>query len=68
VLLLWGWIAAVVLAVGILGIVGYGLLGAVTRLRREVEGAQRDVRPVLAQFQATAARVEAVSARRENRG
>jgi hypothetical protein len=66
VVVLWAWIAAVVLALLVLGIVGYGLFGAFTRLRREVEGAHRDVQPVLEQLQATAARAEAVSARREN--
>ena len=64
--MLWVWIGVVVLALLVLGIVGYGLVGALTRLRREVEGAQRDLAPVLAQLQATAAHAEAVSARRAN--
>jgi hypothetical protein len=65
--MLWVWIGVVVLAVGVLGIVAYGLVGALTRLRREVEGAQRDLAPVLAQLQDTAARAEAVAERRANR-
>ena len=66
--MLWVWIAVVVLALVVLGAVGYGLVGALTRLRREVEGAQRDIAPVLEQLQATAARAEQVAARRENAG
>jgi hypothetical protein len=50
------WIAVAVLAVVVLGALGYGLLGAADRLRRELEALQRDVRPVLAEVQATAAR------------
>ena len=49
-------IVVVVLALVVLGVLGYGLLGAAARLRREIEGAERDVRPVLQQAQATAAR------------
>jgi hypothetical protein len=64
--LLWVWVAAVVVAVLVLGIVGYGVLGAAGRLRREVEGAHRDVQPVLEQLQAAAAKAQAVAARREN--
>jgi hypothetical protein len=63
---LWVWIGVVVLAVVVLGILAYGLVGALTRLRREVEGAQRDLAPVLAQLQDTSARAEAVAARRAN--
>jgi hypothetical protein len=66
--MLWVWIAVVVLALVVLGAVGYGLMGALTRLRREVEGAQRDIAPVLEQLQATATRAEQVAARRENAG
>jgi hypothetical protein len=68
VLLLWVWIAVAVLAVLVLGGLAYGLLGAAGRLRREIAGAERDLRPVLEQLQATAARAEEVAARRENRG
>ena len=65
--MLWVWIGVVVLALVVLGIVAYGVVGALTRLRREVEGAQRDLKPVLEQLQATAARAEEVSARRAKR-
>ena len=57
-LLLIVWIAVAVLAVAVLGAIGYGLLGAVGRLRREVTGAAEDLRPVLADVQATLAAVE----------
>jgi hypothetical protein len=50
------WIVVVVLALVVLGAIGYGLFGAAGRLRRELEAAEREVRPLLAQAQATAAR------------
>jgi hypothetical protein len=50
------WIVVVVLALVVLGVLGYGLLGAAGRLRREIEAAERDLRPVLQQAQATTAR------------
>jgi hypothetical protein len=56
VLLLVVWIAVAVLAVLVLGALGYLTLGAVQRLRREVAGLQRELRPVLEQVQQTAAR------------
>ena len=62
--MLWVWIGVAVLAVVVLGIIGYGLVGAMTRLQREVEGAQQDLQPVLEQLQAAAARADAVAARR----
>jgi hypothetical protein len=68
VLLLSVWIVVVVLALVVLGGLAYGLLGAFSRLSREVEGAERDLRPVLEQLQATAARAKAVSVRRANKG
>jgi hypothetical protein len=46
----------VVLALVVLGIVGYGVLGAFGRLDRELEAAEHDVRPLLEQARATAAR------------
>jgi hypothetical protein len=46
----------VVLALVVLGAIAYGLLGAAGRLRRELEGAERDVRPLLEQARATADR------------
>jgi len=63
---LWVWIGVVVLALVVLGILAYGLVGALTRLRHEVEGAQRELKPVLEQLRATSARVEAAAARRAN--
>jgi hypothetical protein len=51
------WIVVVVLALVVLGAVGYGLFGAAGRLRRELEAAERDVRPLLTQAQATSARL-----------
>jgi hypothetical protein len=56
VLLLIVWIVVVVLALVVLGAIGYGVLGAAGRLGRELEAAERDVRPLLRQVQATAAR------------
>ena len=47
------WIVVVVLALVVLGAVGYGVLGAAGRLGRELEAAERDVRPLLDQAQAT---------------
>jgi hypothetical protein len=58
VLLLIVWIAVVVLAVLALGIVAYGVLGAAARLRRELAGAEQDVRPLLDQLAVTSAAVE----------
>ena len=55
-LLLIVWIVVVVLALVILGAVLYGVLGAAGRLRRELQAAERDVRPLIQQAQATAAR------------
>ena len=52
------WIAVVVVAVLALGIIGYGLLGAAGRLRREIEGAERDLAPLLAQVAAANAAAE----------
>ena len=50
------WIVVVVLALVVLGAIGYGLLGAAGRLRRELEAAERDVHPLLQRAQETAAR------------
>jgi hypothetical protein len=63
VLLLVVWIAVAVLAVVVLGALGYGLFGAVSRLRREVAALERELRPVLADVQATAARAAEVGDR-----
>jgi hypothetical protein len=53
------WIAVAVLALGLLGVLGYSLLGAAGRLGRELRGLERDVQPVLAELQATAAKAAA---------
>jgi len=58
VVLLVVWAVVVVLVLIVLGGLAYGLLGAFGRLRREIEGAERDVRPFLEQMQRTAARAE----------
>jgi hypothetical protein len=63
VLLLVVWIAVAVVAVVVLGGLLYSLLGAVQRLRREVQGFQRDLRPVLEQAQGT---LEAAAARQSS--
>ena len=56
-MLFWVVLAVVlVLALVVLGVVAYGVLGAFGRLSRELEAAERDVRPLLDQAQATAAR------------
>ena len=50
------WIVVVVLALVVLGAIGYGVLGAAGRLGKELEAAERDVRPLLQRAQETAAR------------
>ncbi|MEI4280485.1 hypothetical protein [Klenkia terrae] len=45
----------VVLALVVLGALGFGLLGAAGRLTREIAALQRDVAPVAAQLQASLA-------------
>jgi hypothetical protein len=54
VLLLIVWIVVVVLVLVVLGAIGYGVLGAAGRLGRELEAAERDVRPLIQQAQAAA--------------
>jgi hypothetical protein len=56
VLLLVVWIVVVVLAVVVLAVITYGVLGARARLAREVTAFDREVRPVLEQFQQAADR------------
>ena len=51
------WIAVPVLALLVLGGIANGLLGALQRLGREAQALGREVAPLLAQAQATAARV-----------
>ena len=50
------WIVVVVLSLVVLGAIGYGVVGAAGRLRRELAAAERDVRPLLEQAQTAAAR------------
>jgi hypothetical protein len=56
VVLLIVWIVVVVLSLVVLGAIAYGLLAAAGRLGRELEAAEREVRPLLERAQATAAR------------
>ncbi len=58
------WVIEVVVCLVVLGGLAYGLVGALGRLRREIEGAEGDLRPVLQQMQAAAARATEVSQRR----
>jgi hypothetical protein len=58
------WIAVVVLSLVVLGVIAYGLLGAFGRLTRELQAAERDVRPVLEQAQRAAARAAALQGER----
>jgi hypothetical protein len=53
------WIVVAVLAVLVLGSIGFGVLGALKRLRREVRGLEGELRPVLAEVQATQERIAA---------
>ena len=57
------WAVVVVLALVVLGGLAYGLMGSFGRLRREIEGAERDLRPVLAEMQAAASRAAELSER-----
>lgn len=67
-MLFWILLAvAVLLALVVLGVVAHGVLGAFGRLGRELEAAERDVRPVLEQFQATAERANEVAEASANR-
>ena len=61
-MLLIVWIVVAVLALGVLGALGYSLVGAAGRLDRELRGLEQDVRPVLAEVQASAARAAALRA------
>jgi Sec-independent protein translocase protein TatA len=57
VVLLVVWAVVLVLVAVVLGGLAYGLLGAFGRLRREVAGAERDLRPLLEQLQQTSNRM-----------
>jgi hypothetical protein len=66
---LWVVVAVVpVLALVVLGVLAYGVLGAFGRLNRQLEAAERDVRPLLDQAQATAARAAEVQGDRATAG
>jgi hypothetical protein len=56
VLLLVVCVVVVVLSVVVLGALAHGVLGARGRLAREVTAVEREVRPLLAEARATAAR------------
>ncbi len=45
------WIVAVVVALFVLGVVGYGVVGSLRRFQRAAESARRDLEPRLAQLQ-----------------
>jgi hypothetical protein len=61
------WAVVVVLALVVLGAIVYGVYGALGRLAREVQAAERDVRPLLEQAQ-VAARAAEVQGGRVNAG
>jgi hypothetical protein len=57
--LLWVWIAVAVLAVLVLGILAYGLLGAMQRLTKELRATDAALRPIRGEVEQTLARVAA---------
>jgi hypothetical protein len=57
--LLWVWIVVAVLAVLVLGILAFGLLGALQRLTRELRATDTALRPIRAEVQQTLARAAA---------
>ena len=59
------WIVVVVLSLVVLGSIGYGLFGAAARLGRELEAAEREVRPLLEQVQAASTRATARAATKD---
>jgi len=60
--LLWVWIVVAVLAVLVLGILAYGLLGALQRLTRELRATDVALRPIRAEVEQTLTRAAAVRA------
>jgi hypothetical protein len=68
VVLLVVWTVVLVLVAVVLGGLLHGLLGAFGRLRREVEGAERDLRPLLLQLQQTSDRVNERAAQASQEG
>ncbi|HET6391530.1 MAG TPA: hypothetical protein VFG13_01795 [Blastococcus sp.] len=68
-MLFWIVLAGVLAAaLVVLGVVAYGVLGAFGRLGRELEGAERDTRPLLDQIEATVARANETTAAAADRG
>ena len=61
-------VAVVVLALVLLGSVGFGLVGSVRRLRLEVEALARETEPLWDQAQLTAGRAAQTRDRVQNRG
>jgi hypothetical protein len=57
--LLWVWIVVAVLAVLVLGILSYGLLGALQRLTKELRVTDTALRPIRAEVEQTLARAAA---------
>jgi uncharacterized membrane protein len=53
------WIVVAVLAVLVLGGIAFGVLSALHRLIRELRGLEGELRPVLAEVQATTDRIAA---------
>jgi len=62
------WAVVLVLVAVVLGGLAYGLLGAFGRLRREVAGAERDLRPLLEQLQQTSHRMNERAAQASHAG
>ncbi|WP_249522273.1 hypothetical protein [Modestobacter marinus] len=63
-MLLIVWIVVPVLALLVLGVLGYGVFGAAGRLDRELQALEDDVRPVLAEPQGVAEKAAAQRAAR----
>ncbi|KGH48582.1 MULTISPECIES: hypothetical protein [Modestobacter] len=63
-MLLIVWIVVPVLALLVLGVLAYGVFGAAGRLDGELRALERDVRPVLAEVQASAEKAAAQRAER----
>ena len=65
--MVWVVVAVVVcVALVVLGVLVHGVLGAFGRLGGELEAAERDVRPLLTEAQATVARAAEVGDRTPN--
>ena len=58
-MLIWVWVAIAVLAVLVLGMLGYGLLGALQRLTREVRALERALQPLRTEVKQTMDRAAA---------